>query len=73
MAEYTTLQVEFEVPDISCSGCVRGVTKALDALEGVEVVNGDADTKNVRVHYRPDKVGVDQIRSAMEEAGFSPE
>ncbi len=57
------------VPAVSCQHCVRRITQALTALPGVQAVQVDLASKQVRVDYE----GADtpeRVRSALEEIGY---
>jgi len=54
--------LRFDVPDISCTGCVSEVQKRLATLPGVEAVQADADSKEVRVTLREGASREDAMR-----------
>ena len=62
--------VTLGISGMTCSGCVRSVSKVLNALDGV--VKSDVSLENRRavVDYDPGKLGVDQMKRAIEEAGY---
>ena len=62
----TTLNVE----GMSCTHCKAAVEEELSRLEGVERSNADFETGIVEVRYDEDKVTTDDLRSAVEEAGY---
>lgn len=66
----STDQVTLTAPDISCGHCVATITKALGKLDGVQSVQADAATKQVRVEYTPGAVSVAQIAQTMDDAGY---
>lgn len=43
--------VTYKVPNISCHHCVHTIVTELSDLPGVESVQGDANTKEVKVDY----------------------
>ncbi len=66
-----TLQdVTLTSPDISCGHCVASVQGAVGALDGVQRVAADADTKQVAVNFDPARVSLPQIEAALSEAGY---
>ena len=69
MADETTLRI----PAIHCDGCVKTVTRTLEALPGVHVTEADPTTKLVRIRFEDSAIGADQVREALDEVGFSPE
>ena len=58
----------YRVPGMSCGHCKQAVSEELLAVEGVESVDVDLETKLVIVRG----TGVDdaQLRAAIEEAGY---
>lgn len=57
-------------PDISCGHCVATVQGAVGALDGIERVQANADTKQVAVAFDPARVSLPQIEAALDEAGY---
>jgi len=56
----------FSVPDMSCDHCVAAITKEVGAVDGVETVSVDLDTKLVSVLGGAEPA----IVAAIDEAGF---
>ncbi|MEE9534133.1 MAG: heavy-metal-associated domain-containing protein [Acidimicrobiia bacterium] len=69
MSEETTLKI----PAIHCGGCVKTVTRTLEALPSVKVTEVDPATKLARLQFDDSDVNLDQIREALDEVGFSAE
>ncbi len=69
MSEEATLKI----PAIHCGGCVKTVTRTLEALPSVKVTGADLATKLVGVQFHVSAVGLDRIREALDEVGFSAE
>ena len=61
-----------EVRGMHCGGCERTVSRAVWALPGVERADADFVAEEVEVTFDPGRVGLDQIRAAVRDAGFSP-
>jgi copper chaperone len=61
-------EVSYRVPNMSCGHCKQAVSQELRAVDGVESVDVDLDTKLVVVQG----TGLDdaQLRAAIEEAGY---
>ena len=57
------------LPDISCGHCVATIQRELGELQGVEVVEADADTKNATLRWQPPATW-SQISSLLDEIGF---
>ena len=69
MSTETTLKI----PAIHCGGCVKTVTKTLEALPSVRVSEVDTATKLARVQFDDTAVSLERIREALDEVGFSAE
>ncbi len=41
----------FSIPNISCAHCVMSIKNELSELEGVNMVEGNADEKNITVEW----------------------
>lgn len=63
-------EVTIRVEGMSCGGCVRNVTGVLKALPGVERAAVSLEDAEARVAFDPAQVSVEQLRSAIEAAGF---
>jgi len=58
------------VEGMTCSGCERTVQKVITNLEGVESAKADLQTSTVSVVYDPEKVSIDQIKTAVDKVGY---
>ncbi|KAA3650873.1 MAG: copper chaperone [Proteobacteria bacterium] len=63
-------QVTIKVGGMSCQGCVKGVTSALQAVAGVQAVQVDLGAGEARVDFDPQHTGPAALRQAVESAGF---
>ena len=63
-------QATLTAPDISCGHCVATVQGAVGALDGVEQVQADAGTQQVKVSFDPSRVSLPQIEAALDDAGY---
>jgi copper chaperone len=61
-----TLNVE----GMSCAHCKAAVEGELKALPGIEKANADVATGTVEVRYDESKVGTEDLKGAIEEAGY---
>lgn len=68
----TTMEQEITLtaPDISCGHCVSTVQNAVGALEGVDFVQADVDTKRVTVRFDPERVSQARIEAVLEDEGY---
>ena len=62
--------VTLGVSGMTCGGCVRSVTSVLKALDGVVKADVSLDQQCAVVDYDPAKLGVDQLKRAVREAGY---
>ena len=62
--------VEFPVTGMTCASCVRRVEKALGRVEGVGETSVNLATEKVRVTLEPSVVGLEELRAAVEKAGY---
>ena len=56
--------------DIECDGCTSSIEDALSKLAGVASVNGDPDTKQVKVEFHDTVVSEEAILAKLDEIGF---
>ncbi len=61
----------FKVPDMSCGHCKAAVEGELNKLSGVEHSNADFEEGVVEVRYDDGRVTTDELRGAIEEAGYT--
>jgi copper chaperone len=59
------------VPDMSCGHCKAAVEGELSKLSGVERANADVERGTVEVSYDDSKVSTEQLKGAIEEAGYT--
>ena len=57
--------IVLNVPDISCEHCERTITGALGPVEGVQNVNVDIPSKQVRVDYDDSAVDVERMKQVL--------
>ena len=63
--------VSYRVPGMHCGHCKAAVTDEVSAVEGVEAVDVDLETKLVVVHG--DGLEDAKLRAAISEAGYEAE
>ncbi len=66
-------EATLKIPAIHCGGCVKTVTRTLEALPSVKVTEADPATKLVQVRFDESVASLGRIREALDEVGFSPE
>jgi copper chaperone len=62
--------VILNVEGMSCSHCVKAVSDAVMALDGVAGVNVSLEKKTAAVDYDAEKVSLESIKEAIEEEGY---
>jgi copper chaperone len=68
-----TESVELTVTGMKCGGCEANVKTKLNAIAGVLMVNASSRDKKVSVEFDAEKTGLDAIKAAIAEAGFTVE
>ena len=62
--------VELKVEGMTCDGCVRGVTKKLSGIAGVERAQVNLAAAKATVDYDDSRVNPDQMIAAVEQIGY---
>ena len=60
--------MQFHIENMTCGGCVRSVTRAIQSVDTVAQVNADPATHKVEVNTTAPRVEVEVVLAA---AGFS--
>lgn len=61
---------EFNVPSISCSVCSGKIQGGLKAMDGIETVNIDLKSQQVKVAYNPGEVKPQDIKKKIMAMGY---
>ena len=61
----------FKVEGMSCGHCKAAVEDELNKLSGVERSSADFERDTVEVRYDEDRVTVEDVQAAIEEAGYA--
>ena len=67
----STTEVTFPVTGMTCASCVRRIEKALGRVDGVSEANVNLATEKAHVVFDPALASVDQMRAAVEKAGYA--
>ncbi|KUO97294.1 heavy-metal-associated domain-containing protein [Ferroacidibacillus organovorans] len=59
-----------EVQGMTCQGCVKSVTKALQAVDGVTSADVSLEKNQATVTYEEGKATVSDLKLAIEDAGY---
>jgi Cu+-exporting ATPase len=62
--------VSFPVEGMTCASCVNRITRFLNKVEGVEEANVNLASESATVRYDPGQVGVADLVSAVDAAGY---
>jgi copper chaperone CopZ len=62
--------VLFTIPSIACAACAVNIADALHTTPGVYDAEVDFDTKQASVRYDATRIGVAQLRDAIDRTGF---
>lgn len=65
------IKEDITVLGMSCKHCVKSVTDAIKSVEGVKKAKVSLDDKNALIEYDDEKVALDAIKAAIQEAGFT--
>ena len=58
------------VQGMTCASCVRRVEKALKKVDGVHDASVNLATEKARVVFDPETTSVEQLRAAVDRAGY---
>jgi copper chaperone CopZ len=61
--------MQFHIEDMTCGGCVRGVTKAIQSVDPTAQVLADPPSRAVEVTSSATRA---QLEAAIRDAGFTP-
>ncbi|NUQ70675.1 MAG: heavy-metal-associated domain-containing protein [Chthonomonadales bacterium] len=65
--------VTLVAPDMHCDGCAASIRQTLGRVEGIDSIEIDVARKAVTVNYDAAKIGIDAIRTRLDDAGFPVE
>lgn len=60
---------QFNVPAMTCGGCARAITRAVQTVDPAAIVDADPATKRVSIRSVAEEAS---ITAAMAEAGYPP-
>ena len=66
-------ELKFKIEGMHCTGCSTRLQKVLNNLEGVEEAEVSLEAKQVMIKYDEDKISIEEIKEAIEDAGFKAE
>jgi copper chaperone len=62
--------MQFHIPAMSCGGCVRSVTLAIQAVDPTAQVTADLTTRHIDVASQAPR---DRLTSALADIGYAPQ
>ncbi len=62
--------IALQIEGMSCASCVVAIEKSIEKLEGVESVSVNLTTERASVKYDPGKTRIQDIKNAIEKAGY---
>ncbi len=65
-----TEKVKLPIVGMHCASCAANLTKALNALEGVETAEVNFAAEQAAIVYNPKKLGLDEISRTVAKTGF---
>jgi len=65
-------EARFGVQGMTCAACVARVERTLKKLPGVHDATVNLATENATVEFEPNRISLDNIRSAVKNAGYEP-
>jgi Cu+-exporting ATPase len=70
MVNMNLQEAELRIEGMHCAGCARGLEGILGGIEGVETARVNLATEKAYVRYDPQKVALERLSRAVEEAGY---
>jgi copper chaperone CopZ len=68
-----TRETTLSVPDMRCEGCTERVTNVLERLKGVRSADVSLENKTATVELEDGAVTFDDLKAAVENAGYAVE
>ena len=62
-----------KIGGMSCDGCVKSITRALQAVHGVSKAQVSLERAEATIAFDPEKVAKPALVEAVQDAGFSAE
>lgn len=66
-------ETEFCVLGMTCTGCTQRVAKVLERVDGVRSADVSLDDKLAKVNYDADTANFEDMKQAVEKAGYTVE
>lgn len=66
-------ETNLKIEGMHCAGCSKRLEKVLNNLEGVEIAKVSLEEKKATIKYDETKINIENIKEAIEDAGFKGE
>lgn len=66
-------EVNLKIEGMHCTGCSTRLEKVLNNLEGVETAKVSLEEKKATIKYNEEETNIENIKEAIEDAGFKGE
>ena len=66
-------ETNLKIEGMHCAGCSTRLEKVLNNLEGVETAKVSLEEKKETIKYDETKINIENIKEAIEDAGFKGE
>lgn len=70
MDKKTKKKADIKISGMSCASCALNVEKSLEKMEGVDEAHVNLGTEEATVEYDSEKLGLNQLEDAVEDAGY---
>lgn len=67
------IETNLKIEGMHCAGCSTRLEKVLKNLEGVETAKVSLEEKKATIKYDETKINIENIKEAIEDAGFKGE
>lgn len=66
-------ETNLKIEGMHCAGCSTRLERVLNNLEGVETAKVSLEEKKATIKYDETKINIENIKEAIEDAGFKGE
>lgn len=66
-------EVNLKIEGMHCTGCSTRLEKVLNNIEGVETAKVSLEGKKATIKYNEEETNIENIKEAIEDAGFKGE
>lgn len=66
-------ETNLKIEGMHCTGCSTRLEKVLNNLDGVETAKVSLEEKKATIKYDETKINIENIKEAIEDAGFKGE